>query len=237
MIDLQTPKNVDPEYTCGQDTNARFLAPLFGLGAVGLFVISYLILAVLNPEFDWLRDHISKLGAENQPFAMIWNITGFATVGICLGIFGWTFGSVMNDRLLGTCLAVAGVGFAMAAIPTDFDNTQSPLSKAHYVSLCLSLAGWCLGLARLMNTSPQNSNHHRYASYAVGMALLPIAGTSTQLSGEPLAQRIVLAIVFTWIVLTSLQLLTSSFRLTTTMQTKHSIDANTTGDRQRDIRQ
>ena len=44
---------------------------------------------------------------------------------------------------------VAGFGFALAAIPADFSDVESPLSKAHFVSICLALAGYCFGLARL----------------------------------------------------------------------------------------
>ena len=103
---------------------------------------------------------------------------------------------------------VAGLGFALAAIPTDFADTQSTLSKAHFVSICFSLAGYCFGLARLTGT--QSTDYERItASWVIVLAVLPVVCVSGDISAEPVAHRIMLAVVFTWVVLNSLRLLRS----------------------------
>jgi hypothetical protein len=127
-------------------------------------------------------------------------------VGLLLAAFGWLFGLCKNDYVLGACLMVAGFGFALAAIPTDFSDEQSPLSKAHYVSVCLALAGFCFGLARL--TGRQSSVRERVtANWVISLSILPIVCVTGGVSAEPVAHRIILIVVFAWLVLNCLQLL------------------------------
>ena len=165
-----------------------------------------MLFGFLRPDFDFFVDFISKLGAKGQPYASCWNVVGFGAVGLLLAAFGWLFGLCRNDRVLGACLMVAGLGFSLAAIPTDFADAQSTLSKAHFVSICLSLAGYCFGLARL--TGSRSTGFERItANWVIALAILPIVGVSGGVSAEPVAHRIILTVVFTWVVLSSLRLL------------------------------
>lgn len=191
--------------SCNGD-RLRLLAGICGLMSVSLFVITFILFAFLNPDFNAFSDFISELGSIGQPYGQVWNMIGFASVGLLLAAFGWLFGRCRNDRLLGACLVIAGFGFALGAIPTDFADAQSPLSKAHFASICISLAGYCCGLARL--TGSQSTERERLTSNSViALAVLPIVCVSGGVSAEPLAHRMILAIVFSWIVLTSLKLL------------------------------
>lgn len=189
--------------------STRKLTALFGLTSVLLFAISFSFFSLLNSEFDILCDHISKLGSQGEPYAIYWNFIGFGAVGISLAAFGWFFGLAAEDRILGVCFVASGIGFAMAAAPADFANSASPLSKAHYVAICVSLAGWCIGLARLMQASSTDRFSRTVANYAVVLAILPILGISAGVSAEPVAHRLVLAVAFGWVALNSIQLLTS----------------------------
>jgi hypothetical membrane protein len=185
----------------------RIFTALLGLSSVAIFVVSFFLIGILSPDFHIASDYISKLGTQGQPYANCWNLIGFGVVGIALATFGWLFGLCRNDRVLGTCLAVSGIGFALAAIPTDFTDADSSLSKAHYASICFALAGWCCGLARLAGSRSTNDFSQTTANYTVALALLPIVCVGGEISAEPIAHRIVLAIVFTWIILNSIQLL------------------------------
>lgn len=184
----------------------RVLTAICGLLSVTVFIIAFVILGIISHDFNFFHDYISKLGSKGQPHAYYWNLFGFAMVGVLLAIFGWLFGICKKDRVLGACMMVAGIGFALGAIPTEFSNAQSPLSKAHFASVCFSLAGFCGGLARL--TRPGYSDFDQAsAKWVVGLALLPIICVPIGISAEPIAHRALLGIVFMWIILNSVNLI------------------------------
>jgi hypothetical protein len=180
---------------------------LLGLTAFSTFVGAFVAIAALNTDFNIATDYISKLGSRGQPYAQCWNVIGFGFVGLNLACFGWLFGVCRNDRVLGACLLVAGLGFACAAIPTDFRNEDAALSKAHYASLCFGLAGWCCGLARLASSKPTDDFAHKTATYTIALSLIPMTAITGQVLAEPIAHRIVILVVFAWIVANCVHLL------------------------------
>ena len=165
------------------DKRLRIVTAVFGLMSVSVFACSFVLFGSLHPDFDIFNDFISKLGGQGQPNAFCWNVLGFATVGLLLAAFGWLFGLCRNDRTLGACLMVSGFGFSLAAIPADFADGQSPLSKAHFVSVCLSLAGFCFGLARLA-ASRSNKNDRVTANVVIVLAIIPVVCVSGGISAE-----------------------------------------------------
>ena len=185
----------------------RLITALFGFASTTTFFLTFVTIAVLNPEFDFFSDYVSKLGSQGQPYASVWNALGFGLVGILLAIFGGLFGICRQDFILGICLLISGLGFAMAATPTDFDESRSSLSKIHYASICFALAGWCLGLARLMKRKPSVDFAETISRYAVIFAILPMICISGHVSTEPLGHRIVLLVVFVWVILISIELM------------------------------
>ena len=189
------------------DLRIRILTGILGLSAVLTFVVAFLVIGALTPDFHIASDYISKLGSRGQPYAGWWNAIGFAGVGLAFALFGFLFGLCTNDRVLGACLLIAGLGFAFAAIPTDFTDEYATLSKAHYASICFGLAGWCFGLARLTGAKSTNDFGRKTATYTITLSLLPMIAIGGGVSAEPVAHRIVILVVFTWIVANSLQLL------------------------------
>ena len=185
--------------------SVQTLASVCGLSSVLLFLLAFLLFGFLHPSFDAVGDFISKLGGKGQPLALWWNIVGFGIVGLLLAAFGWLFGICRNDRILGGCLVVAGIGFGLGAIPADFSDPQSPFSAAHFVSICLSLAGYCLGLARLSGSRMPDEDRE-IANWVIALSLLPIICVSGGISAEPVAHRAILTVVFSWVVLNSLRL-------------------------------
>ncbi|MEM6692090.1 MAG: DUF998 domain-containing protein, partial [Planctomycetota bacterium] len=176
----------------------RILTAACGLLSVTVFACSFTVLGILHPDFNVFSDFISKLGTGGQPQAIYWNVLGFAVVGLLLAAFGWLFGLCKEDRILGTCLMIAGLGYAFAATPTDFTNADSPFSKVHFVSVCLSLAGYSFGLARL--TGSQSTDFDKTAAkIVVTLSILPIICVSGGVSAEPIAHRIILTVVFAWV--------------------------------------
>lgn len=178
-----------------------------GIASVGLFVFAFLTFSILTPGFDMWNDYISLLGAQGQPFATLWNLVGFISVGVMFSAFGWAFGRAANDHWVGVCLTVSGIGFAMAAIPADFINSDTPLTKAHFVSICLALASWCIGLARMGHSGVGDNVVRMSANIAGTLAVLPMIGTAVDLLTAPVSHRLVLGVVFGWVIFASVRLL------------------------------
>lgn len=180
-----------------------------GLSSAGIFIAAFFLFSTLTPEFDLINDYISRLGARNQPLALWWNLSGFILVGVLFSVFGWNLGRLINDPLAGICLVLSGIGFSLAAMPADFAHALTPLSKAHFVSICMALAGWCLGLARMGRKGSVAPVVRSSANTAGVLAILPMAGAAIELITAPLAHRLVLIVVFGWVIFVSLRLLTS----------------------------
>lgn len=181
------------------------VTPLLGLVSVGLFVTTFFTLGFATPQYDLLHDYISMLGAQGQPFAIWWNLIGFVSVGILFAGFGWAYSRIIEDNWVGLFLMISGVGFAMGAIPADFINPDVPFSKAHFVSICLALAGWCLGLARIGHKHSGFRMGRMSANLAGLFAVFPMIAMATRLITAPLAHRLVLVVVLGWVVYTSIR--------------------------------
>lgn len=172
---------------------------LFGLGSVVIFVAAFVLFGCLANDFHMVHDYISKLGSKGQPLGILWNAIGFGAVGLSFAAFGWSFGRANDDMLLGVCMVVSGLGFALAAIPADFANSGSALSKAHFASICISLAGWCFGLARIGNLESANTSLRKVTNCAAGLAVVPLIGLGAGVLSGPVSHRLVLLIVFGWV--------------------------------------
>lgn len=178
-----------------------------GISAVVIFGTTLVAIASLTPEFSYFEDFVSKLGAQGQPYAIWWNLIGFLLVGILLTTFGYNYGRIVDDRFVGICLALFGVGFAATALPLDLADSESALSKAHVVAICFGLAGWMFGLARMAQFKRLEKSVRYSANIAAVLVVLPMFGFVAGLWSMPLTHRLVFAVVFGWTFFTSLRLL------------------------------
>ena len=176
----------------------RRVASILGVLAIGTFVASFVFFSIRTDGFDPLHDHISKLGALNAPLALWWNLIGFGAVGALYIGFGWFLGVALRDRIVGVCTSLIGVGFMLAAAPTDFQDTGDVFSRVHFASICLSLAGWCLTLARL--GSLHGTRFATSSKTFVALGMTPMVLSQLEILSAPLAHRFILAVVFAWTV-------------------------------------
>jgi hypothetical protein len=184
-----------------------FSTGMLGLASVFGFAALLVLFTLLNPDFDPVHDYVSMLGAVGQPFSMWWNLSGFLSIGLLLAAFGWRLGRVLSDRWTGSLLALFGIGFACTALPVDFANEHSGLSKAHIAAICLGLAAWMFALARMAQHAELPSRIRTVANACaalIGLSL--IVGFSESLS-EPLVHRLVFLVVFGWTAFVSIWLL------------------------------
>jgi len=178
-----------------------------GITTVGLLCTALVVFSWLNPGFGLIEDYVSKLGAKGQPFAVLWNLVGFVSVGLLFAAFGWAYGRIVEDRLVGFLFSLFGFGFALTGVPVDLTDSESPLSKAHTVAICLALAAWLFGLARLAGSALLERREKSTANIAAILLVLPMVGYGVGFWSMPMTHRMVFSVVFGWVVLTSVRLL------------------------------
>lgn len=182
---------------------------IIGLLSVLILIIALLIFGYLNIEFSFIDDFISMLGAKGEPNALWFNLIGFITVGILLFVFGITYGKLLNDKLLSILLSLFGLGFAFTAIPIDRQMSNTPVSKAHIIAICLGLAFWLFGLSRLGYNRQLKKKVRYRANFAAALLTISMIGFVLGLWSMPITHRLVFGIVFGWTALTSLELIYS----------------------------
>ena len=180
---------------------------ILGLLSTSLFITSLAFFGRLHPEFSFVEDFVSKLGAKGEPNAIWWNLIGFGLVGLILFVFGIFYGKVIKDKLAGLLLAFFGIGFSFTAFPIDMEESNTPISKTHIVAICLALAFWLFGLARISyNTLIKKSIRNR-ANVTAILIVIAMIGYTFGWWSMPITHRLVFIVVFGWTAMTSIELL------------------------------
>jgi hypothetical membrane protein len=187
----------------------QVLIGAIGITSVVILVLSLLVFGVLNPEFSFLNDFISKLGAKGEPNAFWFNTFGFSLVGVSLSIFGYGYGKLLADPPLSVLLALFGLGFAFTAFPMDMQMESAPISKAHIVAICFGLAFWLFGLSRLGANKRFKKKVRIRANVAATILMASMIGFVLDLWSMPITHRLVFTVVFGWTAITSMELLKS----------------------------
>ncbi len=178
-----------------------------GLLAVSIFVVALIVFGSMHPSWSILEGYISELGAQGAPNALGWNLIGFVLVGAFLGAFGLMYGKVLQDKLAGILLALFGLGFALTAIPIEAIDSRSNFSKAHIVAICLALACWLFGLARISSKHSLGKSIRLRANIAAILLVVSMIGAAVSLWSIPITHRLVFGVVFGWTAITSVDLL------------------------------
>lgn len=181
-----------------------------GILSVLILIISLIVFGAANDEFSYLNDFISKLGAKGEPNALWFNLTGFVVVGLLFFSFGLLYGVLLNDKLLAILLSLFGIGFAFTAIPMDMQVSNSPVSKAHIVAICLGLAFWLFGLSRLGYNPLLEKRVRKRANITAFVLVISMVGFVLGLWSMPITHRLVFGIVFGWTAITSLELIVNN---------------------------
>lgn len=187
--------------------NTQKTAATTGLCGVGLFMISLLVFGFLNSNFHFFHDFVSMLGANGEPNALLWNIFGFGLTGTLLFLFGLQYGKVVGDRFAGLLLALFGVGFGFTAFPMDMMNDRSSVSKVHIVAICLALAFWLFGLARISSNTKLGKSIRKRANIAAILIVSSMLGVVIEIWSMPFAHRLIFVVVFGWTVISSISVL------------------------------
>ena len=180
---------------------------IFGLLSVLILTTTLLVFGLLNSDFSFWEDFISKLGAKGEPNAFWFNLIGFVVVGILLFIFELSYGKLLKDKLLSILLSLFGLGFAFTAIPIDMEFSRTSVSKAHIVAICLGLAFWLFGLSRLGYNQNLKRRIRTRANLTAVILVLSMIGFVFGFWSMPITHRLVFIIVFGWTAITSIELI------------------------------
>ncbi|WP_200975534.1 DUF998 domain-containing protein [Echinicola sp. 20G] len=185
------------------------LTGTIGLLAVGIFFLALIVFGSLHPDFNYLEDFVSKLGAKGQPNAIWFNLFGFLLAGLLMTCFGVLYGLTIQDKWVGILIGLFGLGFAFTFLPFDLKLTDSTLSKAHTVAITLGLATWLMGLARLAYNPKLDKAITQRANIAAMLLVVSILGLLVGFWSMPFTHRLVFMVVFGWTIFTSVSLLIS----------------------------
>ncbi len=188
--------------------NKEKLTGISGLASTMILLVVLLIFGSLNPQFGFVNDFISKLGAVGEPNAIWFNLFGFVLVGLLLFLFGLMYGTMLKDRLLAILLSLFGLGFALTSIPMDMALSEAPVSKAHIAIVSLGLAFWLFGLSRMGYNKRLSKGIRNRANIAAVLLTASMIGFVLGLWSMPVTHRLVFGVVFGWTTITSLGLLT-----------------------------
>ena len=142
-----------------------------------------------------------------SPQEVTWELKVFyPIVALHKYVVNISYGKLLNDNLLSILLSLFGLGFAFTAIPIDMQLSRTPVSKAHIVAICLALAFWSLGLAKLGSNRQLKKKIRNRANFTGVILVLPIIGFALGIWSMPITHRLVFGIVFGWTALTSIEL-------------------------------
>jgi hypothetical protein len=181
-----------------------------------LFWSAMLIIGALRPEYSQMTKAISELGVLGAPYAVAFNIIGFAVPGGLLAGCGAKLSQSINPQK--TCLwwllTISGVGFAGSAIPAEmvdgsFDM-DSVLTQAHLLMILVSAIPWIAAIfmiqARIVANHEWRKFKNSTSTLSLACFLLALANPfSGVLPITPaLGQRIAFLGYFLWFIVMSI---------------------------------
>ncbi|TPN85861.1 DUF998 domain-containing protein [Aquimarina algicola] len=187
---------------------------IIGFLAVGIFWITYFIMANQRPKYSYLSKAISELGSVDAPNKWYWNIVGYIIPGMLIAIFGFglhkNLASKNSSKLPLIGIVLSGLFMSFSGIfPGDFDNKESLTMLLHTLGSFGSYIFFLIGAftyPKLMKTSTYWKKAIKptltftwltilFGSWAFIFPNIPAAG-----------QRIVFAFYFIWVLFNAYKL-------------------------------
>lgn len=123
---------------------------ILGIAIPFVFLITYLAMSLIRPEYSMLTKAISELGSLDAPNKWIWNIFGYILPGILIAIYAnELYKNVVKDKasklpLYG--IMMSGVFMAISGLfPGDFDNRGSLTMTLHTIGSIGSYVFFLIG--------------------------------------------------------------------------------------------
>ncbi|MGY2134917.1 DUF998 domain-containing protein [Hymenobacter sp. HD11105] len=190
---------------------------LAGLVAPATFLLAYLVLSSLRPEYSLYTKAISELGSVDAPRAGAWNLFGYVVPGALVAVFAFgLYRDVSPGRrgrtwplaglfLSGVCMAFSGI------FPGDFDNRQALTMRLHTASSVGSYLFFLLGAFTFpltMAQSPYWQKTSKPTIFFAGLTILFGAWPVAFPAQPAVGQRLVFLVYFFSVGYLAYQLLT-----------------------------
>lgn len=146
---------------------------LVGMVTPVWFLLVYLVMSSLRPDYSFLTKAISELGSIDAPNKGWWNVLGYIVPGVTIAIFsvGLFKKAVGNGKSKFPLIGIFGSGVLMAlsgVFPADMDHRQSFTTMMHSIGSFGSYIFFLLGAF----SYPREMRKSAYWSAAVKPALL-----------------------------------------------------------------
>ncbi|WP_271783719.1 DUF998 domain-containing protein [Aquimarina algiphila] len=188
---------------------------IIGITATIIFLVTYVIMSSMRPEYSMFTKAISELGSIDAPNRWIWNSFGYIMSGLFIAIYA--FGLYKNivieksSKLSLYGMFLSGVFMAISGIfPGDFDNKQSTTMLLHTIGSFGSYIFFLIGAftyPRLMDKTDYWKRVKKPTLIFTYLTIIFGAWAFVFPNMPALGQRIVFFFYFLWIFYTAIKLL------------------------------
>lgn len=88
---------------------------LGGVAAAVDFATMLILFSAMTPGYNHLTQGVSELGMSNAPQALLWNLLGFALVGVLILVFALSlyleFNAIRGGMLISALTGISGLGY------------------------------------------------------------------------------------------------------------------------------
>ena len=195
----------------------RFLA-FCGVIAPIIFTVVLLILGVLQPEYNHIKQYISEFGAVDAPYALIFNTIGFPILGILIIAFAFALNKGINNgkgtKIGPILLVVSGCSFVLVSI-FPCDPGCIPISTVGIIHgyMCLiALLALILAPFFMLHRLVRDDKWHNYHIYSIVIAIIALSVVIVGKSGFfmesiGLLQRLAYGLSLLWVEIMAIKLL------------------------------
>ena len=180
---------------------------LIGAIAPAIFIITYLIMAGIRPEYSHYTKAISELGSVDAYNRMTWNLIGYILVGSLISLFGFgLYRGVARETEGGTKLPLyglilSGAFMALSGIfPGNFEDRTSMTMVMHAVGSIGSFFFFLLAAFTYPTVLNKTYFWKKAHIPSIGIAVLCIVSGFLRTGEMPgIGQRIGFLLFFIWI--------------------------------------
>ena len=169
------------------------------------FVLIYLSLSQLRPDYSHLTKAISELGSVDAPHRWVWNIGGFIVPGAIVAMLGLSISNQLQGergiRLASSGLVASGLLMGLSGVfPGNFEDRSSMTMVMHAIGSLGSFVGFLICGFVLPTVLRRVSTWSAYAWPSLTLVILSLATGFLRFGNTPgLGQRLGIACFFLWI--------------------------------------
>jgi hypothetical membrane protein len=184
-----------------------------GILAPVLFTIFLAIFSLLTPNYSNLTNAVSELGMLSTPYAIVWNILGFALVGLLITAFAWGLHLDMRPSagamVLPLLVGISGIGFlGLGLFPAEAGFEPSLSTTLHFLMVSINFLPFILVAFLFAIRLKAKDAWKKWIPFSVVMGVLGIASFFIPKAiPAGLSQRIGLGAYFLWLFVMGLALL------------------------------